>query len=222
MNIILLISDTFRYDNLFDRAAMPVSTPNLDAFADRAVSLERMYTGSFPTIPHRTDVTTGRIVFKHVLPNAIFPVIVAAPELRHPRAHLLDPRSDGVLLRRREPAEFPQHHVGATGEDLFVVHGIGESGAQNLRVRATGLEASAEVREELVLLGRRDRGSVLDGVGNAAQQVCHEHGMLEVRRQQANADRKGARDLGEHRVTERAVGRRGGRNERARHGAESA
>ena len=61
MNIILLISDTFRYDNLFDRAAMPVSTPNLDAFADRAVSLERMYTGSFPTIPHRTDVTTGRI-----------------------------------------------------------------------------------------------------------------------------------------------------------------
>ncbi|HUT23652.1 MAG TPA: sulfatase [Sumerlaeia bacterium] len=61
MNIILLISDTFRYDNLFDRAkAMPVRTPNLDAFSERAVSLSNMFMASFPTIPHRTDVTTGR------------------------------------------------------------------------------------------------------------------------------------------------------------------
>lgn len=27
MNIILIVSDTFRYDNLFDRAAVPVDTP---------------------------------------------------------------------------------------------------------------------------------------------------------------------------------------------------
>ena len=60
MNIILIISDTFRYDNLFDRAAMPVRTPMLDSFAQRAVSLSRLYTSSFPTIPHRTDLTTGR------------------------------------------------------------------------------------------------------------------------------------------------------------------
>ena len=60
MNIILIISDTFRYDNLFDRAAMPVRTPELDQFAERAVSLSRLYTASFPTIPHRTDLTTGR------------------------------------------------------------------------------------------------------------------------------------------------------------------
>jgi len=60
MNIILLISDTFRYDNLFDRAAMPVRTPHLDAFSERAVSLEQLTIGSFPTIPHRTDLTAGR------------------------------------------------------------------------------------------------------------------------------------------------------------------
>ena len=61
MNIILLISDTFRYDNLFDRSdEMPVNTPNLDRFAERAVSCSRMFMSSFPTIPHRTDVTTGR------------------------------------------------------------------------------------------------------------------------------------------------------------------
>ena len=61
MNIILIITDTFRYDNLFDRAtAMPVRTPHLDRFSERAVSLERLYMASFPTIPHRTDLTTGR------------------------------------------------------------------------------------------------------------------------------------------------------------------
>lgn len=60
MNIILIISDTFRYDNLFDRAAMPVRTPELDRFSQRAVSLSQMYTASFPTIPQRTDTTTGR------------------------------------------------------------------------------------------------------------------------------------------------------------------
>ena len=60
MNIVLIISDTFRYDNLFDWAEMPVRTPHLDAFAQRAVSASRMYAGSFPTIPHRTDVLSGR------------------------------------------------------------------------------------------------------------------------------------------------------------------
>ena len=60
MNVILIISDTFRYDNLFERASMPVRTPELDRFAERAVSLSRMFGASFPTIPHRTDITTGR------------------------------------------------------------------------------------------------------------------------------------------------------------------
>ena len=61
-NIILLITDTYRYDNLFGRARRPVHTPCLDAFAtDRATELSRFITGSFPTIPHRTDVTTGRL-----------------------------------------------------------------------------------------------------------------------------------------------------------------
>ena len=59
-NIVLLITDTFRYDNLGDVAKRPVRTPELDAFAaHRASAIEDFYTGSFPTIPHRTDVATG-------------------------------------------------------------------------------------------------------------------------------------------------------------------
>ncbi|HIE29453.1 TPA: hypothetical protein EYP66_19465 [Candidatus Poribacteria bacterium] len=62
-NIILIITDTYRYDNLGDRVeAMPVRTPELDAFAaERATAVEGFYTGSFPTIPHRTDIATGRL-----------------------------------------------------------------------------------------------------------------------------------------------------------------
>ena len=54
-NIILINADTYRYDNLFDRAAMPVRTPNLDKFSERAVSFSRFYTGSFPTIQAAID-----------------------------------------------------------------------------------------------------------------------------------------------------------------------
>jgi len=60
LNIILLISDTFRFDNLFRRAAMPVRATQLEQFARRAVNFSRVYTASFPTIPHRTDLTSGR------------------------------------------------------------------------------------------------------------------------------------------------------------------
>lgn len=65
-NIILLITDTFRYDNLGEKAPRPVRTPELDRFiAERATSIEGFYTASFPTIPHRTDVATGVLGWPH-------------------------------------------------------------------------------------------------------------------------------------------------------------
>lgn len=65
-NIILIISDTYRFDNLYDRAKRPVRTPNLDKFADeKAVEMLNFYTASFPTIPHRTDVISGRLGWPH-------------------------------------------------------------------------------------------------------------------------------------------------------------
>jgi len=65
-NIILIISDTFRYDNLGEKATRPVRTPELDRFAaERATSVERVTMGSFPTIPHRTDLTRGVLGWPH-------------------------------------------------------------------------------------------------------------------------------------------------------------
>ena len=65
-NIIVLITDTFRRDNLGDRAARPVRTPALDRFAaERATELTGLTMSSFPTIPHRTDFASGRVGWPH-------------------------------------------------------------------------------------------------------------------------------------------------------------
>lgn len=65
-NIVVLITDTFRFDNLGDRAERPVRTPALDKFcAERATAIEKFYMASFPTIPHRTDVATGTLGWPH-------------------------------------------------------------------------------------------------------------------------------------------------------------
>ncbi len=65
-NIIVIITDTFRYDNLGERAERPIRTPELDRFsAERATAIEGFYMGSFPTIPHRTDFATGTLGWPH-------------------------------------------------------------------------------------------------------------------------------------------------------------
>ena len=65
-NIILIITDTFRYDNLGERARRPVRTPALDRFAgERATAIEGFYMGSFPTIPQRTDLARGVLGWPH-------------------------------------------------------------------------------------------------------------------------------------------------------------
>lgn len=51
MNIVLIIPDTFRYDNISGCPKMAPRTPELDRFVQRAVALSRMYVSSFPTIP---------------------------------------------------------------------------------------------------------------------------------------------------------------------------
>ncbi len=61
MNIIVIIADTYRYDNIFPLDANAVGGPHLEAFAQQGVSLSNFFIGSFPTIPQRTDFTTGRV-----------------------------------------------------------------------------------------------------------------------------------------------------------------
>ncbi|MCD6509765.1 MAG: sulfatase [Thermoprotei archaeon] len=61
--IIIIISDTFRRDFLGCYGNKWIHTPNLDRFAKRSIVFDKAYTGSFPTIPHRSDLFTGRYCF---------------------------------------------------------------------------------------------------------------------------------------------------------------
>jgi len=65
MNVIVIVSDTLRRDHLGLYGNPWISTPHLDCFAQGCVTFDRAYTGSFPTIPHRTDLMTGRYCFTY-------------------------------------------------------------------------------------------------------------------------------------------------------------
>ena len=64
-NIIMIVTDTFRYDNLAPNSPLGTRTPELDRFKQRAVAVENFYTGSFPTVPHRNDLATGTLGWPH-------------------------------------------------------------------------------------------------------------------------------------------------------------
>ncbi|MDI7274655.1 MAG: sulfatase [Anaerolineae bacterium] len=63
MNLILIICDTLRRDHLGCYGNEWISTPNIDRFASRSIVFDRAYAASFPTVPHRHDVLTGRYTF---------------------------------------------------------------------------------------------------------------------------------------------------------------
>lgn len=65
MNVVLIISDTFRRDHLRTYGNDWIRTKHLDALAAESVVFDRAYTGSFPTVPHRHDLLTGRWTFTY-------------------------------------------------------------------------------------------------------------------------------------------------------------
>ena len=60
MNTILVIIDTLRYDYIGANGNDWIHTPNMDKLAAKSWSFDRSFASSYPTIPHRTDVMTGR------------------------------------------------------------------------------------------------------------------------------------------------------------------
>ncbi|MFO7955705.1 MAG: sulfatase [Candidatus Brocadiia bacterium] len=60
MNFIFIISDTLRRDHLGCYGNDWISTPHIDRFAENSLLFLNAYSASFPTVPHRRDVLTGR------------------------------------------------------------------------------------------------------------------------------------------------------------------
>jgi arylsulfatase A-like enzyme len=82
MNVIVLMNDTLRRDHVgayglpppWSRPGRPdgepdgapfIRTPSLDRLARESALFERFYVSSYPTIPCRTDIFTGRYSFPH-------------------------------------------------------------------------------------------------------------------------------------------------------------
>jgi arylsulfatase A-like enzyme len=80
-NILVLMTDTLRPDyvpgyrrpsdteglpgTLISRLGLGARTPVMDAFAAESAVFERAYAASFPTVPNRNDLHTGRFTFPH-------------------------------------------------------------------------------------------------------------------------------------------------------------
>jgi arylsulfatase A-like enzyme len=60
MNVIWIVSDTFRRDHLGAYGSTTIRTPSLDAFAQKTMRFDRYYAAGFPTMPTRADHFTGR------------------------------------------------------------------------------------------------------------------------------------------------------------------
>jgi len=65
LNIIQIVSDTFRRDFLGCYGNEWIHTEHIDAFAKESLVFDRAYIASFPTIPHRRDLFTGRYTFTY-------------------------------------------------------------------------------------------------------------------------------------------------------------
>lgn len=63
MNVILLVCDTWRRDHSGIYGNNWIHTPNINAFAARSAVFENAYFGSYPTLPCRRDIATGKLEF---------------------------------------------------------------------------------------------------------------------------------------------------------------
>ncbi len=63
MNVIVICSDTFRYDHLGFVGRQPVATPHLDQLAKESASFSDFWLCSFPTLVNRIEVFSGRYTF---------------------------------------------------------------------------------------------------------------------------------------------------------------
>lgn len=66
MNIILIIADTLRRDHLPCYGNQEVIAPCLNHFSQEAIIFEDCYVSSFPTVPARADIFTGRYTFTYL------------------------------------------------------------------------------------------------------------------------------------------------------------
>jgi len=64
-NVIFIVSDTFRRDHLRCYGNTWIKTKYLEEFASKSIIFDRAYCASFPTVPARRDIFTGRYTYTY-------------------------------------------------------------------------------------------------------------------------------------------------------------
>jgi len=65
VNIVLIVSDTLRRDRIGAYGCGWMHTPNMDLLAKQSFVFQDAYVASFPTVPNRKDLMTGRYCFTY-------------------------------------------------------------------------------------------------------------------------------------------------------------
>ncbi|UOF88757.1 sulfatase [Fodinisporobacter ferrooxydans] len=63
MNVVLLLVDTLRYDFMGFNGNKNIQTPNMDRLAKKSIVFDNAFLGSYPCMPARRDILTGRYEF---------------------------------------------------------------------------------------------------------------------------------------------------------------
>ena len=66
MSVVVIVADTFRRDHLGFYGNTQIHMPRLDRFSQQSTVFDRCYAASFPTMPVRADLSTGRFTFSHM------------------------------------------------------------------------------------------------------------------------------------------------------------
>ncbi len=101
MNVILVVSDTVRRDRIGAYGCEWMHTPNIDKLAARSFVFEDAHVASFPTVPNRKDLHTGRACFTYDKWSPLGPGEVVISNCMRRRGYLTQMINDTPHISRR-------------------------------------------------------------------------------------------------------------------------
>jgi arylsulfatase A-like enzyme len=87
-NVVVIVCDTFRRDHLGAYGNATIRTPHLDAFAREGVVFDHHLVSSFPTMPARADILTGRFAYTFMGWEPLPPGIPTLPAIMSASGYL--------------------------------------------------------------------------------------------------------------------------------------
>lgn len=132
MNVVLVVIDTLRRDHLGCYGSKTVLTPNLDRLAEESVVFDGCYAGSFPTLPCRAELLTGRFVWPYLDWGPLPTTETTLAEVLGPAGYHCALFTDNLHLARPgygyDRGYHTRVHVRGQWYDLFVAAPTGEQG----------------------------------------------------------------------------------------------